>query len=249
MRKLILLLFVLTFAAWNSFAATDFETAGLQYQKADYKGAIESYSRILKSGFVAPEVYYNLGNCYYKTNNIPEAILNYERGLKLSPKDEDLQFNLRLANLKVVDKIQSVDQIFFKRWMEGISHFFTTDSAARYAIIFMWLAMIVLALFVISWNSVFKRIFFYVGVVFFFSSIAFYLISNYRYNAINATTAGIVFNPSVYVKSAPEDKSTDLFILHEGTKVQILDNVGNWKKIRLMNNNEGWVKAESLEVI
>jgi len=245
----LVVLCVLSVLVLKLHAATDFETANLQYQKADYKAAIESYNKILKSGYEASEVYYNLGNCYYKTNNISESILNYERALKLSPKDEDIQFNLKLANLKVVDKIQSVDQIFFKRWMEGLSHFFTTDSAAFYTILFMWIALLVLALFVISWSTVFKKIFFYLGAMLLICSIAFFLISNYRYNSINTTTAGIVFNPSVYVKSAPADKSTDLFILHEGTKVQILDVIGNWKKIRLMNNNEGWVRAESLEVI
>ena len=248
-NKFSVLLLVLCFAALNLKAATDSETANLQYQKGDYKGAIESYDRILKSGFVAPEVYFNLGNCYYKINNIPESVLNYERALKLAPRDEDIQFNLKLANLKVVDKIQGVDQLFFKRWMEDLSHFFSTDSAAWVAVILIWSALLILALFVISWNTILKKVFFYFGVLLLLSSVTFYLISNYRYHTINSTTAGIVFNPSVYVKSAPDDKSTDLFILHEGTKVQILDAVGNWKKIRLMNNNEGWVKAESLEVI
>jgi tetratricopeptide (TPR) repeat protein len=247
--KFSVLLCVLCFSVLNTHAASDFEQANLQYQKNDFKGAIETYNRIIKSGYEAPEVYYNLGNCYYKTNNIPESILNYERALKLAPRDEDIQFNLKLANLKVVDKIQTVDQIFFKRWLESLSNYFTTDSAATYTIIFMWIALIILALFVVSWSTILKKVFFYLGVLLLVCSIAFLLVSYDRYNSVNTVSAGIVFNPSVYVKSAPNDKSTDLFILHEGTKVQILDTIGSWKKIRLMNNNEGWVRAESLEVI
>jgi tetratricopeptide (TPR) repeat protein len=248
-KNFFVFLCVLLFFVVNSKAASDFEQGNLQYQKNDFKGAIETYNRIIKSGYEAPEVYYNLGNCFYKTNNIPESILNYERALKLAPRDEDIQFNLKLANLKVVDKIQTVDQIFFKRWLESLSNYFTTDSAAAYTIIFMWIALIVLAFFVISWSTIFKKAFFYLGALLLVCSIAFLLISYDRNNSVNAVSAGIVFNPSVYVKSAPNDKSTDLFILHEGTKVQILDNVGSWKKIRLMNNNEGWVRAETLEVI
>ena len=248
-RRFSMLLLLLCFTMLKSHAASDFEQGNLQYQKGDYKGAIETYNRIIKSGYEAPEVYFNLGNCYYKTNNTPESILNYERALKLAPRDEDIQFNLKLANLKVIDKIQVVDQIFFKRWLESMAHYFSTDSAATFTILFMWIALIILALFVISWSPVFKRFFFYLGILLMVCSISFYLIAHNRYEAVNSTMAGIVFNPSVYVKSAPNDKSTDLFILHEGTKVQILDNVGQWKKIKLMNNNEGWVRAESLEVI
>ncbi len=249
MRKYILILVFLSFSAVISLAATDFESANLNYQKGDYKTAIEAYNRILKSGNEAPEVFYNLGNCFYKTNNTPASILNYEKALKLAPRDEDILFNLKLANLKVIDKMQAVDQIFFKRWLESISNFFSLNAAAAFTLIFMWAALIILAFFVISWSTILKKAFFYLGVLLFLSSIAFFMIANSRNTLINASTAGIIFAPAVYVKSEPKEKSTDLFILHEGTKVMILDTVGSWKKIRLMNNNEGWIRAESLEVI
>jgi tetratricopeptide (TPR) repeat protein len=246
-----LFIFALCFLSTKGFAAsnTDFDNANEQYKKGEYKSAISSYEKILKSGYDAAEVYYDLGNCYYKLNDVPHSILNYERALKLAPRDEDIIFNLRLANLKVIDKIQSVDQVFFKRWIENISNLYSTDSAALWTIIFLWCGLIVFALFILSGNSLVKRIFFYSGAIILVLSILFLIVTNYRNQTVNAINSGIIFNPSVYVKSAPDTKSTDLFILHEGTKVKILDTVGSWKKIRLMNNNEGWIKGESLEVI
>jgi tetratricopeptide (TPR) repeat protein len=245
------LFFVLILSISKLFAASnpDYDNANEQYKKGEYKSAITSYEKILKSGYDASEIYYNLGNCYYKLNDVPNSILNYERALKLAPRDEDIIFNLRLANLKVIDKIQSVDQVFFKRWIENISNLYSTDSAAIWTIIFLWIALIILALYIMSGSTLLKRIFFYSGATLLVLSILFLIVTNYRNQTVNATNSGIIFNPSVYVKSAPDAKSTDLFILHEGTKVKILDTVGSWKKIRLMNNNEGWIKSESLEVI
>lgn len=246
-----LFIFLLCFIATDGFAASnpDFDNANEQYKKGEYKSAISTYEKILKSGYDAAEVYYDLGNCYYKLNDVPNSILNYERALRLSPRDEDIIFNLRLANLKVIDKIQSVDQVFFKRWIENISNLYSTDLAAIWTIIFLWISLIILSLFIISGSTLLKRIFFYSGISLLVISIVFLIVTNYRNQTVNSTNSGIIFNPSVYVKSAPNEKSTDLFILHEGTKVKILDTVGSWKKIRLVNNNEGWVKAESLEVI
>ena len=247
--KLLVLLIFLSFS--NLFAASnpDFDNANEKYKKGEYKSAITSYDKILKSGYDAAEIYYDLGNCYYKLNDVPNSILNYERALKLAPRDEDIIFNLRLANLKVIDKIQSIDQVFFKRWIENISNLYSTDSAAIWTIILLWLALIILSFFIASGSPIFKRIFFYSGITLLVLSIVFLIVTNYRNQTVNATNSGIIFNPSVYVKSAPDEKSTDLFILHEGTKVKILDTVGSWKKIRLMNNNEGWIRTESLEVI
>ncbi len=250
MRTIKSLIFLIIFAvsSLSSFANKELE-GNVLYRKGDYKAAIEAYKLLLKDGQESSEIHYNLGNCYYKTNDLSNCILQYERALKLSPKDEDIQFNLKLANLKVVDKIQTVDKIFFKRWLETLSRLFAIDTAATYTILFMWLAAIILALYIAAGSSLLKRIFFYSGLTLLLLSITMLILTNYRNNDLTSTSSGIIFSPTVYIKSAPDDKSTDLFILHEGTKVQILDAVGSWKKIRLMNNNEGWIKSETLEVI
>ncbi|MEI6817594.1 MAG: tetratricopeptide repeat protein [Bacteroidota bacterium] len=250
MRTIKSLIFLIIFAvsSLSSFANKELE-GNVLYRKGDLKAAIEAYKLLLKDGQESSEIHYNLGNCYYKTNDISNCILQYERALKLSPKDEDIQFNLKLANLKVIDKIQTVDKIFFKRWLETLSRLFAIDTAATYTILFMWLAAIILALYIAAGSSLLKRIFFYSGLTLLLLSITMLILTNYRNNDLTSTSSGIIFSPTVYIKSAPDDKSTDLFILHEGTKVQILDAVGSWKKIRLMNNNEGWIKSETLEVI
>lgn len=226
-----------------------FEKANQQYLKNDLGSAIKLYEELVKGDHENAEIYYNLGNAYYKQGNVAAAILNYERAKKLNPNDDDIVFNLKMANLKVTDKMEQVPPLFYEQWWNKIIHSFITDQWAMIGIVLLWMVLVVSVLFLLSKYSAVKRTTFYIGFfLLLFASVSFFFASS-RYQESQSSDEGIVFSPSVYIKSSPTEKSTDLFILHEGTKVQLLDKVGEWKKIRLANGNIGWLKENAIQVI
>lgn len=239
------------FSAFTSFADNTnlYNEANELYKKAEYQSAIEKYELVLKSNFVSGELYYNLGNAYFKTNQIPMAILCYERAKKLMPGDEDVEFNLSIANLKIVDKIEVMPQLFFYRWFDSILNIFDSDGWAVVGISTLFLSMIFFLLFRITENIMTRKIFFYFGLIFIVSSLKAFWFANIQYKAATGENTAVIFTPTVNVKSSPVTNGTNLFVLHEGTKVQVLDKVGDWSKIKLSDGNQGWVEASSFVVI
>ena len=225
------------------------DSANKAYTNGNYLNAIESYEQVLGNGVEAPELYYNLGNSYFKTNNIPAAILNYERARRLSPKDEDLQFNLKLANLKTVDKIVMIPPLFFKVWWNDLTNIYSGDTWAIVSIVSLWLCILIFCLFIISRQPGFKRLFFWICILLFIFTFLSFNFAYKRYNEIHNSDEAIIFSASIVVKSSPDENGTDLFVLHEGTKVLIKDRVGDWNKIVLLDGKEGWLSADVMEVI
>ncbi len=226
-----------------------FEKANQYYLKNDLDNAIQQYEELVKGKIENVEIYYNLGNAYYKKGDIASAILNYERARKINSKDEDIAFNLKMANLKVMDKMEPVPPLFYEQWWNQTIHFFITDKWAKTGVVLLWVVFVFSILFLLSKNAFVKRTTFYVAFVLFLFSMTSFFFANYQYNENQSSSEAIVFSQSVYVKSSPTEKSTDLFILHEGTKVQLLDKVGEWKKIRLLNGNIGWLKENAIVAI
>jgi len=252
MRKLLILLLILVLNSIHLSAQDNkaiFTRANALYQKGEYEKAIAEYKSILTGGYESADIYYNLGNCYYKLNDIPPAIVNYERAKKLAPEDEDIDFNLKLANLKIVDKIEPIPQLSFKAWWVGLANSFSSYTWAIVAIAIFSLACICGILFLFMNSVAGRKILFTLGVVFFACSIVVFILGNTRNSIETHRTTAILVKPDVYVKSSPNEKSADLFILHEGAKVSLLDEIGKWKRIRLANGNEGWIPSETLEVI
>lgn len=232
-----------------SQVVSKFDQANDLYKKGDYKSAIELFEGILSEGYESSEIYYNLGNCYYKDKNIAPAILNYERAKKLSPGDNDINFNLNVANLKVVDKIEPVPKFFVYTILENLRDMFSSDSWAIFAIILSWVTFGIISCFFLVFSPLIKKILFAFGLIFFISTILTAAFGYQTYNSENAKDSAIIFSPSVYVKSSPESSGTDLFILHEGTKLKIMDTVNNWFKIRLANGTEGWLPEDTIKII
>lgn len=226
-----------------------YEKANQYYLKNDLGSAIKLYEELVKGDHENPEIYYNLGNAYYKQGNVAAAILNYERAKKLNPGDDDITFNLRMANLKVTDKMEQVPPLFYEQWWNKIIHSFLADHWATIGIVLLWMVLVVSVLFLLSKYSAVKRVTFYVGFFLFLFAVVAFFFANSRYHESQSSDEGIVFSSIVYIKSSPTEKSTDLFILHEGTKVQLLDQVGEWKKIRLANGNIGWLKENAIQII
>jgi tetratricopeptide (TPR) repeat protein len=245
--SLVLCLFVV-----KSFASTAdslYQQGNAWYAKQNYQQAIEKYESILAQNTPSFEVFYNLGNAYYKTGNFTKAILNYERARKIKPFDDDLAMNLALANQNTIDKIEPAPQVFYEIWWNNYLTGNSLDQRAFTLLLCIWLAFIAACFYLFSQNSTFKKWSFF--SVFVLSILAFFFlfVANQQQEKLKASNEAIIINPSSFVKSSPDAKGTNLFQLHAGTKTNVLDELNGWKKIRIPNGNEGWIRSEDLEKI
>ncbi|MGC8748986.1 MAG: tetratricopeptide repeat protein [Candidatus Kapaibacteriota bacterium] len=226
-----------------------FQKANESYSKGDYHSAIDLYQKILSSGYMNKAVLFNLGNCYYRLGEYHKSILFFERAKKLDPFDEDIKFNLQMANLHTVDRIQEIPKFFLKQWWEDVRDSLASRQWATVSTVSIWLAFLALTIFLFVFSPKIRKISFFVGLfllmLFLISTIFGY--SRYKYETSH--NEAIIFSINAYIKSSPEENSTDLFILHQGTKIEILDKIGNWYKIRLANGNIGWIKGTEIERI
>jgi len=232
------------------FAQADLlQKANELYTKEQFKEAIEVYNQILKTNMESPEVYYNLGNSYYKTNQFTLAILNFERAKLLAPDDEDIEFNLLVANQKVVDSIQELPGIFIVRWWNALVNSQTTDTWGTLSIFGFIIFLVLLGLYFFAKTSDIKRVSFWAGCfLLVFTIFTWSFAAKQKSRMVNHNYA-IVMQPTVTVKSSPSEKGTNLFVIHEGLKVKITDKLGDWVEIRLADGNKGWLLTESIERI
>ena len=225
-----------------------FEQANEVYKVGKYDSAKSIYSEIAENGIVSAELFYNLGNCNFKTGQLANAILNYERALRLSPGDEDIRYNLDIANSQITDKIEAIDTFFLSKSWQSLAVGFHPDSWA-------WLVLIVLAtflafmsFFLLGRQMIHRKMGLFGAVISFIFVLIFFGLGNSSLTWKNRIEA-IVFAPSVTVKSEPNLKSTDQFVLHEGVKVTIIQNDNDWMRIRLSDGNSGWIPLQAAEKI
>lgn len=226
-----------------------FEQANQLYRDGKYAGSAELFEQILRQGYESPELYFNLGNAYFKSENLPAAILSYERAYRFSPNDEDVRYNLRIVNLRITDKIEPIPKLFFVEWWESFMNLTSSGGWAAAVIASGWLVALCASLFVVLRSEFIRRLLFMCGLVLLFVALTAGLCGYQRYHAEYGTLHAIVFTRSIPVKSAPDAGSVDLFVLHEGVKVELLDTVGNWKKIRLPDGKVGWLTIDNIEII
>ena len=239
------LLMLLPMAA-NAATKADADSA---YVNGNYQEAIKVYESLLKHGESA-ELYYNLGNAYYRTENITRAVLNYERALLLSPGDGDIRFNLQIARSKTIDKIVPESEMFFVTWYRSLVNIMSVDGWGRMALVSLALVIVLFLVYLFSARVWVQKVGFFGGgillVVFVFSN---FFAWQQRQQLLNREGA-IVVAPSVTVKSTPAQNGTDLFILHEGTKVVITDgSMKSWREIRLADGKKGWIESKKIELI
>ena len=219
------------------------------YVRQQYQQAIADYEALLKKG-VSADIYYNLGNSYYRTENITRAVINYERALLLSPGDRDIRFNLQLARSKTIDKITPESEMFFVTWYRSLVNIMSVDGWATMSLVSLALA-IMLALCYLFTARVWMQKTGFFGA---FAMIVIFGLSNLfawqqKDQLVNRTGA-IVISPAAAVKSTPANGGTDLFIIHEGTKVEITDSsMKEWKEVRIADGKEGWIKTSMIEMI
>lgn len=251
MKKIIFLIFSIStvFNLNAQEADTLMLKANNLFIEGKYQDAIDTYENIHKLGYESPELYYNLGNSYYKQNVISRAILNYEKALLLAPNDDDIKYNLDLCNRLVIDKIEKIPGFFITGWIRSIKNLFSSDFWAIISIVSFGIALLFISFYLYSNSIGFKKLSFWVGFVIVILSVISLIFSNQQKQNILSGNTAIVISPSVTVKSSPDISGTDLFVIHEGTKVWIDDKVSNWNEIKLSDGSVGWLKLEDIETI
>ena len=251
MKKIISFIAIIFVFATSLNASVDekFAEANNLYKAGEYEQAIDAYNSVLNQGYVSVPLYYNLGNAYFRVDDLPAAILNYERALKIDPLDKDVQQNLDYVNSKILDRFNKVPELFITRWFNAVLGWFTLSQWGVATIVFMVLVCLFAIVFFLANSYRIRQISFYIGIVMAVFLICSYINGGVLKDRIENLHYAIVMQPSVMVKSSPDENSTDKFMVHEGCKVEIEDNVNNWCKVKLSDGNIGWIEDSSLENI
>ena len=225
------------------------QNADVEYAKGNYQQAIKDYQEILKTG-VSSEIYYNLGNAYYRTDNITQALLAYERALQLSPGDNDIRFNLQYARSKTIDKITPETEMFFVTWYNSLVNFTSVDRWANTAIVSIVMALLLILVFLFAPQMWARKSGFYGSAVFLLLFAFANLFAFQQKHELETKQGAIVIAPTVNVKKTPAASGTDIFVIHEGTRVDITDRgMKQWRGIKLADGREGWLKTSQIEEI
>jgi tetratricopeptide (TPR) repeat protein len=242
---LLLVLIVLPFV--KSVANNDLEVkAEKLYAEKKYNEVIEIYETILKQGFVSPKLYYNLGNAYYKTNSLGNAIYNYELANKLQPNSADVKVNLKIASEKTIDKIETKENYFIGAIKSGMVNLLSTTEWAWFSILSFVSLLVFVFLFLTARHLLIKRIVFFMGI---FCVISFAIALVLGYTALKdkqVSNFAIILKHESKIKEEPLEGSKTKFNLHEGTKVSVIETNENWTNIKLENGNEGWIKTPEI---
>ena len=213
---------------------------------SNYDTAVSLYEKILATDMESVPVYYNMGNAYYKKHDYPMAIYYYEKALKLDPSNKDVKTNLAIANLAIVDKVDPMPQPFFVRWWRSTRALFSSDHWAWCSIVAFALLLFSLFLFLRSRRIGLRKLGFFAGILFL---IVFGLSVTFAAQLKSAAVAqdqAIIMTPTVTVKSSPSENGVDLFVLHEGSKVTVLETSNGWNRVRIANGSEGWLEADKM---
>jgi tetratricopeptide (TPR) repeat protein len=236
-------------AASQETSSEKFNQGVTYFTSGSYKEALQVWTDIYNTGYRSAGLNFNIGNAYFKLNNIPQAILYYERAYLLDPADENINYNLQIARTFIVDRFQEIPELFFVRWYNFISLFLSTNSWAKISIVSFILSLLLLSLYIYSSRYRHKVIGFWFAVFFFLLSLSSFAFTVRNKTLVYDSHKAIITSPLVNGKSSPDNSGTDLFVLHEGTKVSIEDEVGEWFEIMLSDGNKGWVPVNSLSVI
>jgi tetratricopeptide (TPR) repeat protein len=243
------LFFCVVISAFSSNHKELLDTAKNLYSKGNFENAISIYKKINSEGFEAPELYFNLGNCYYKTGKNGYAILNYERALKLSPSDEDIKYNLKLANFKIKDKTDTIPQLFIHEWKDGFVNSLNEKEWSILNISIFGISLLFIVLYFIATTITRKQLMFWLAVTsLILFTITFFTAKTSKKKSYEDSKA-IIISPSATGKSAPTEQATDLFTIHDGLKVSVEQTENDWIEIKIPNGNVGWIKTSEVEVI
>lgn len=219
------------------------------YSKARYQEAVQAYLQIANNGYHSVTVYFNLGNACYKTGNMPAALLYYEKAHKMAPGDDDINFNIQLTNLKITDKIEPAPEFFITKWWHGFILFLSADTFAVISVLFFLSGFSLLSFYLFTNILSLKKASFFTGISLLICGVITIFLANRQVHYFNSQHQAIVFSSSVTVKSAPGEAAKALFVVHEGTKVNVLEANERWVEVELPNGNVGWMAATDIKEI
>ena len=246
----LLILMVFALVAPQAVQAQDcpetwFEQANAAYNEGRYADAIELYDNVVKSDLESVALFYNMGNAYYKERNYPMAIYYYEKALKLDPTNEDAKVNLEIANLAIADKIEPIPQSFFAKTWNKVKNALSANAWAWLSVVCFFAFFLALFLFFRARRMVLRKLGFFLGGLMAVVLVFTVIFSVQKREEGRTLNHAIVMTPTVTVKSSPSASSVDLFVLHEGAKVTILDEADGWNKVRIANGSEGWLPVDA----
>lgn len=251
MNKLVKLLVVALFFVAGSAKADNqlLQQAADLYAAQSYEKAADVYATILKTNVESPELYYNYANACYKSGQLGKAILNYERALVLRPNYEDAKFNLAFVNGHITDKIEPIEPFFLTEWLDSLGHLQTANQWAIISISAFILCLILVLLYVFASHRSLRKVGFFGALTCLVLSVVALSYSFSLQHKVQERAEAIVMVGAMPVKSAPDDSGTELFVLHEGTKVVIKSSLRGWLEIRIADGHVGWVKTTQIERI
>ncbi|VAX27533.1 Aerotolerance protein BatE [hydrothermal vent metagenome] len=246
----IILFIVLLFSSVNAADVDSLMMQGNQlYQNKQYDEAIQKYQAILDQGYSSAALYYNLGNAYYRSGKLGYAILNYERGLKLEPDNEDLQYNLKIVKARTIDRIKEVPQIFIVDWWVTFITAFSLTTWQVLVIIFYLILLGSVTIFFISKHGRLQRYSVYSALVGLLAAVLFTIVLFANVGRETSKDFAILTTNTVAAKQSPNDSSNDLFVIHEGLKVAVMSQFGDWVEVKLYDGKVGWLPKDALEII
>lgn len=219
------------------------------YSNSNFEEAIQLYEQVLANGWEAFEVYYNLGNAYYKTDQIAPAILNYERAARINPTDEDLQHNLNMARNRTVDRIEMLSVPQFVNGYKAFVNNLSSDSWGTISIFSFFLALAAILIFLLIPTKWIKQLTLGLLLLFIGLSTVSFLFGWQQKQWLNANNEGIIFQASIEVQSTPDENGQELFVLHQGTKVRIVENFKDFVRIRIGDGKTGWINKQAIQEI
>ncbi len=248
-KLLIILLCFPAFFFGTAQNSTLFNQATELYNKGEYSKAIGNYEQILQNGEHSAELYFNLANCHYKLNAIGPSILYYEKALLLKPNDGEILNNLGYAQNMRLDAVEEMPKTEIAQLYKGLVNFFSFDQWAYLAVSFI-------ILFVLSYLAYFflrfatqKRIAFISSMLCLILGFMSIIMAYLQYQEFKNDNPAIIYSKEVKITSEPNTNSEVVFMLHEGTKVNVLDQLNEWKKIRLADGQSGWLKEDNLKLL
>lgn len=249
MKEIKNIVYFFLFITQTFWAQSAFEKGNALYQKENYQEAITFYENIVKSGQESSEVYFNLGNCYYKLNKVAPAVYNFEKALLLSPNDSEIQNNLSFAKKMAIDEITEAPKVGFSKIIADFTSNFHYDTWAWIAILCSVLFLIGFVFYYFSSSTGLKRLFFSGMILFLLFLLVSIFSGFYEKNRISNDRPAIVFADVISVKSEPNASAQDAFTLHAGTKVTVLEDLGSYRKIQLADLKEGWIEKSAIKEI
>ena len=246
MKKII---FILLLTSQLFFAQNGFEKGNVLYQKGSYEQAVTAYESVLKTNKHSAELYFNLGNCYYKMNKVAPAIYNYEKALLLNPEDVEIQNNLKFAQKLTIDEVKEVPKVGFSKMIHDFTSIFHYNTWAWISVALSTVFLLFFIGYYFSERTLYKRFYFFGMFALLFILLLSVSAAISEKNSCSNEKPAIVFAAIATVKSEPQKLSPNIILLHEGTKVFVLETMGNWKKIQLTDGTEGWIEENTIKEV